>query len=752
MGRHYRPFLWALGTILLLANCNGDGGSGSGGGAVDTATACSPSCEVTASSATVAVDETGGAVSFTPTAATAGPITLVVPSSAVAAATVLTISPTDKFPSDPNVVSGTVVELGPEGQTFSRPSTLTLSYYPAQLNGIPESELQVHTLNRGVWFPVPSTVNTSTHTVTAYIRHFSKWALRRRGKTPPTATALPVNGSQMRNGVPIVITFNEHMDRDSLKLSGSLARKVGDIDWSPRRIDRDSRDDARCDSDDRDLGDQSHRGDDHRRGDDCDHGQKHFDILTLTPKTIWPEGAQTLVVNARGPADIAIAPLELKYTIDDDTPAEAVAPPTGALIGKSTQIVLTYSETMDLAAIVLGGTMAALSDGGKLTSGANVNDTLVISPVSGWSGGNQTLTVQAQDPAGNPITASLAYTVDATLPTVTVSPANGSTLTVQTPLVFTFGEAMDPASLSLAGSMTGAGQVSSPALGAMWSNGNTVLTLAPTAGWAPGQNTSLTVNAADPQGNFLATPQILSYNVANTSFFTGTLNNKPFALQMNADGTFKVKYAGTPLYLYLGNYTYDGINQVLTLIPNQVQCPTCSGFQKVSASIIPGLPSQLTYSVSNFGTTNVQMTKMDDGTDAALSSARSFDYPQPVATRDFVLQITLPAGAYTGNTIAMRLAPENAVGTPFLAATTIPASGVIQVPFSIPITEFDTSPKSYLLIAAIVPSQSDLQLSSDGSIHALTNVTTSTLTNLVELKITRDDVSTTPFPVPFLNN
>ncbi len=309
----------------------------------------------------------------------------------------------------------------------------------------------------------------------------------------PEAQARRPPSSSHRRVIPVGCAGAMH----ELALRGTLATAVGRIEWSRDDADRD---DARC---------QPHGGSARRQqpGDDrrCGHPRDRV-TATLHPRTIWPEGPQSLAVVPNDRDHDAFVPLTLAYVIDDQAPTDAVSPPTGALIGTRRQIILTFSETMNPAVTVLSGSLAALSDGGVWIGGANPNDTLIISAASPWPDGDQTLTVNGQDLAGNQTAARLAYSVDGTAPTVTVFPPAGSTLTVQTPLVFTFDEAMDPTSLSLAGTMTGEGQVGSPTVGAMWSNGNTVLRLAPTDGWTPSPSASLMLRAEDAQGNVLRPP------------------------------------------------------------------------------------------------------------------------------------------------------------------------------------------------------------------------------------------------------
>ena len=143
----------------------------------------------------------------------------------------------------------------------------------------------------------------------------------------------------------------------------------------------------------------------------------------------------------------------------------------------------------------LGGTLAPASDGGVWSSATYANDTLTISPVSVWSNGAGTLTVNVADRVGNPLAAlNVSFTVDATLPTAGVSPANGSILANTTQIVITFSESMDTGTLSVSGM---------DAKSSTWSTtvvANDTLTIRPATEWGVGTNRSLSVYAKRSRG------------------------------------------------------------------------------------------------------------------------------------------------------------------------------------------------------------------------------------------------------------
>lgn len=71
--------------------------------------------------------------------------------------------------------------FGPSGTVFNKPLTLELSYQGADLNGQPESSLQIYYYNKvtGIWESMGGIVDASGDKVVFYgtINHFSRYAL-----------------------------------------------------------------------------------------------------------------------------------------------------------------------------------------------------------------------------------------------------------------------------------------------------------------------------------------------------------------------------------------------------------------------------------------------------------------------------------------------------------------------------------------------------------------------------------------------
>lgn len=103
----------------------------------------------------------------------------------------ITVWPATDYPSPPNLVSGTVFELGPEGTSFDPPATLSIRYDPQDLP--PNTYPRMHRLVDGVWEPVSgSTADLNAQVVTAPVSGFSVWAVLGTG----TILTVHVTGGQ----------------------------------------------------------------------------------------------------------------------------------------------------------------------------------------------------------------------------------------------------------------------------------------------------------------------------------------------------------------------------------------------------------------------------------------------------------------------------------------------------------------------------------------------------------------------------
>lgn len=149
----------AAGSLLVLAACGGTNNGSMPPPASDTG-----SGTIGTSGGTVATGD--------------GVASAVFPANAFSANTDVTIAPSTTAPANARLVPGTAFDFGPSG-AFAQPVQLTLKYDPANLPaGALESHLAMYTVLAGAWQPVPgSTVDTTAHTVTASVSHFTPFAV-----------------------------------------------------------------------------------------------------------------------------------------------------------------------------------------------------------------------------------------------------------------------------------------------------------------------------------------------------------------------------------------------------------------------------------------------------------------------------------------------------------------------------------------------------------------------------------------------
>lgn len=165
--------------------------SGGGGGS------SAPSAPSTASSAgTITTD--GGAITTTTSSGSSATISIPA-NTASGTVSVSEASATEKqsaplSASDGAIVGNTVFNIqlsGVSSPTFANPVTLEFIYDPAQLNGLNPSLLNISYFDTALnkWVSLPSTINTTTHKVTAQTTHFTLFAIT----TVPPASGSTTN-------------------------------------------------------------------------------------------------------------------------------------------------------------------------------------------------------------------------------------------------------------------------------------------------------------------------------------------------------------------------------------------------------------------------------------------------------------------------------------------------------------------------------------------------------------------------------
>ena len=100
--------------------------------------------------------------------------------------------------------------------------------------------------------------------------------------------------------------------------------------------------------------------------------------------------------------------VQFSITVDDTSPTASTSPLTDTILNASSNVVLTYTETILDSSIVISGDLQTSAGVPVLTSGT----TLTITPTTTWAiGDNQTLTVTATDGAGNSVSDTLTFHV-----------------------------------------------------------------------------------------------------------------------------------------------------------------------------------------------------------------------------------------------------------------------------------------------------------------------------------------------------
>ena len=271
--------------------------------------------------------------------------------------------------------------------------------------------------------------------------------------TQPTAAVKPADVSTINTTDSIVITFNTSMVAGSLSLSGDMANE-GDLGvWSRTSVTDDT--------------------------------------LTISPGIAsggkWTTGSRTLIVDVEATSGEPLPTLRLTYTVVIVPTATVPSSGSGSIIGTDIATIV-FDTAMDPSTLILTGDMAVESDGGKWATTTNTNDTLIISPLTVWTGNTDTLIVNVESAAGvSTTTVILTYTIDITIPVAkTILPANTAVVNNVQPIVIFFTIAMDPDTLELTGDM---GVESDGGQWASITNTNDTLAISPSGAWTNGLHT-----------------------------------------------------------------------------------------------------------------------------------------------------------------------------------------------------------------------------------------------------------------------
>ena len=113
-----------------------------------------------------------------------------------------TVDPSPPLPPEDAYIVGSIYNLGPPGATFNPWLGLTLRYNPEELpEGVSENDLYVAYHNGTEWHILRhKKVDTSAHSVTTQVYHFTSFAIL--GPTEPPPPSTPAQGTRVGNLAP----------------------------------------------------------------------------------------------------------------------------------------------------------------------------------------------------------------------------------------------------------------------------------------------------------------------------------------------------------------------------------------------------------------------------------------------------------------------------------------------------------------------------------------------------------------------
>jgi hypothetical protein len=173
------------------------------------------------------IDASGGSI-----ASPDGRLLVTVPAGAVAAATTFTIQPiTNQAPGG----LGNAYRLGPAGETFTTPVSISMNYSSADLAGTVADLLSLaYQDSQGRWGVYKSvTLDTTGQTITVSSEHFSDWALIAGESLAPAAARIGTGQTQS-----LTLVWCQTVDfNDPLIQYAALCQAIGDANtWSANSV------------------------------------------------------------------------------------------------------------------------------------------------------------------------------------------------------------------------------------------------------------------------------------------------------------------------------------------------------------------------------------------------------------------------------------------------------------------------------------------------------------------------------------
>lgn len=155
------PFFVAFSIVIIIANLLT--GCGTSPGNTDSGTTDNNESNI--------IGSAGGTVT-----SSNGKVKIVIPSGALNKDTEITFSAASNQPSG-NI--GTAYEVNPDGATFNKPVTISITYDEASLpSGVSESDIKLGTVTNNKWEVITdSFVNTTSNTISGSITHLSTYGI-----------------------------------------------------------------------------------------------------------------------------------------------------------------------------------------------------------------------------------------------------------------------------------------------------------------------------------------------------------------------------------------------------------------------------------------------------------------------------------------------------------------------------------------------------------------------------------------------
>lgn len=233
--------------------------------------------------------------------------------------------------------------------------------------------------------------------------------------------------------------------------------------------------------------------------------------------------------------------------------------------------------------------------------------------------------------------------------------------------------------------------------------------------------------------------------------YAGEYNTNEFVLQLNNNGTMNAIYSEYPDYIVTGSYFHDGVNQTLTITPQDIRCPSCNSFERWKLDNFADIPSQQIFNVVSFTSESITL-KQGQGGEITVVSVPTFSLANPIETIDLQLNLTSIDPQYAGKAMAAKIIPENGNGKPFFTIVDIDQNSSASLEFRIPITEFGSnSSKNYTLAMLIAESRSSFTLDTLGISDVVeSDVLSHNSNGLIQLRITRNYQSGGAVDVPYV--